>query len=161
MKQVMKWITDRTPTQEECELAGDTGFILCVSGRKDNWNYDHAIIMTDNFYDNGWYIDGFSANMYNLTIHGWMMPPSWGEPIRRWIPVKEKLPDNGSHVMTTIKPKNRSVRVRSGWYDDGLFMNDNGDTWKSSDKEVLAWMPLPEPYSGDNTDEQKSRKQLE
>lgn len=65
-----------------------------------------------------------------------------------WIPTKEGLPDDQSHVLTTIKipRKGRIPKVRSGWYQDGLFMNDNGDTWQSTDKEVVAWMYSPKPY---------------
>ena len=37
--------------------------------------------------------------------------------------------------------------VRSGYYDrDGHFDIDNGDWWEARDKELVAWMPLPEPY---------------
>jgi hypothetical protein len=28
-----------------------------------------------------------------------------------------------------------------------MFMNDNGDTWNDSDKEVVAWMPLPHAFN--------------
>lgn len=74
-------------------------------------------------------------------------------PTQRWIPVSERLPENETRVLTTIKIPNRIARVRSGWYDSGFihndnggfFHNDNGDVWKATDMEVLAWMPLPKP----------------
>ncbi len=66
-----------------------------------------------------------------------------------WIPVSERLPENRTYVLTTIHVPGRQPHARSGWYENGLFMNDNGDVWKSSDIEVKAWMPLPNPYVPD------------
>lgn len=69
------------------------------------------------------------------------------EPEPKWIPCTERLPENKSYVLTTIKvPGRKRPHARSGWYEDGLFMNDNGDVWKLMDIEVKAWMPLPSPY---------------
>lgn len=60
-----------------------------------------------------------------------------------WIPCSERLPEyDMCRTLTTI-----NTHVKSGYYYKGLFYNDNGDTWKATDKEVIAWMPLPEPYA--------------
>lgn len=75
------------------------------------------------------------------TKHDELMP--------KWIPVTEALPEDGTRVLTTIKTKRRGKQVRSGCYFKGYFNNDNGDTWNTTDKEVIAWMPLIEPYRGD------------
>lgn len=64
----------------------------------------------------------------------------------RWTSVKERLPEDGTYVLTTIKIPGRKARVRSGNYYKGVFHNDNGDSWMSTDMEVLAWMPIPKPY---------------
>ena len=76
-----KWIKDRNPTPEEVAEAGDTGFILCISGKDSVWDsvtYDHAIILRENFFEKGsWYIEGMKDEA--LTVHGWMMPPGWEE----------------------------------------------------------------------------------
>ena len=76
-----KWVTDRVPTPDEREEAGDTGFIVCVSGCMGNWTYDHAICMGDCFYEpetGGWAVNGLLVDS-TITIHGWMMPPEWEE----------------------------------------------------------------------------------
>lgn len=67
----------------------------------------------------------------------------------KWIPVSEALPKDMDRLLATIVRSDGSKRVRSGHYYKGLFMMDNGDTWNETDKEVLAWMPLPEPWRGE------------
>lgn len=73
-----------------------------------------------------------------------------GKQKTKWIPVSEKLPENKTYVLTTIKVPNRIVHTRSGWYEGGFFHNDNGDVWRATDREVIAWMPLPEPYKAES-----------
>lgn len=68
---------------------------------------------------------------------------------RKWIPVTEALPEDGERVLTTIEVGSRGKRVRSGTYFKSLFQCDNGDVWTVTDKEVIAWMPLPEPWGGE------------
>ena len=67
----------------------------------------------------------------------------------KWIPVSEALPEDMDRLLATIVRSDGSKRVRSGHYYKGLFLMDNGDTWKETDKGILAWMPLVEPYGGE------------
>ena len=71
----------------------------------------------------------------------------------RWIPVTERLPENGRQVLVYA----RSVHYALAKYDemrkaDGTYKKQwvTFDAWKPfySIKEVIAWMPLPEPYNG-------------
>ena len=76
----MDWINDRTPTEEENERT-DNGFIVCISGTAHNRTYDHAIEMKV-YYEHGhWYDDDgwIDTETDDITVHGWMMPPSWEE----------------------------------------------------------------------------------
>lgn len=75
------------------------------------------------------------------------------QPISRWIPVKEKLPEDEQNVLFSTK----TGRVYCGkYYDD-----DSANQWYSdSDKQrawnnvVNAWMPLPEPYTEEREEQE-------
>ena len=71
------------------------------------------------------------------------------ELMPKWIPVSEALPKDMDRLLATIVRSDGSKRVRSGHYYKGLFSMDNGDVWNETDNEILAWMPLVEPYRGD------------
>ena len=66
-----------------------------------------------------------------------------------WIPVTEKLPENGCGVLVTVNGKHDNIifvnaleiaeyRNTEGWIIEGYL------DWL--DPDVTAWMPLPEPY---------------
>ena len=57
-----------------------------------------------------------------------------------WIPVEERLPENGHSVL---------ICGIHGWIDVGWYIRGTWRTGFSAAeivKEVVAWMPLPEPY---------------
>jgi len=89
-----------------------------------------------------------------VDIHGdiegdYDLVRKYEEP-NKWIPISERLPEDKTYVLTTIKVSNRIAHARSGWYESGFFYNDNGDIWKATDMEVIAWMPLPLPYKAES-----------
>ena len=64
----------------------------------------------------------------------------------RWIPVIEKLPEeDGCYIVTTKIP----------FYENGAYGYITGAAyyiscvmnWYDANGEVIAWMPLPEPYT--------------
>ena len=74
----------------------------------------------------------------------------WEQPqVGDWIPVTERLPDNGYGVLVTVNGKHDNITFVNaleiakyvnieGWIIEGYL------DWL--DPDVTAWMPLPEPY---------------
>lgn len=104
--------------------------------------------------------------------HGW----SDCEAKRRWIPVSERLPENTDPVNITWvnhKPVSYYASIKdkpftaTGCYCDGKWYwysvtcQDYLDEYRycdvdamDSEIEVIAWMPLPEPYREEREDAQ-------
>lgn len=101
-------------------------------------------------YFGDWYTEegtelGFVGPIKDLVFR---MPAADIEP--RWIPVTERLPEEPFGCLVTV------------WDTDPISMDEfenllpyfvgwDGEQWNDSDGiqcpfEVLAWMPLPEPY---------------
>ena len=64
------------------------------------------------------------------------------EPKTGWIPVSERLPIPPTFCLVTTDGSHGDV------IDIALYMSDG---WHKA-SEVLAWMPLPEPYKGGESD---------
>lgn len=62
---------------------------------------------------------------------------------QRWILCSERLPETDEIMLVTAKPKKGVPNVNRAYYFDG-FWHGSG-----SMSNVLAWMPLPEPYEED------------
>ncbi len=60
----------------------------------------------------------------------------------RWIPVSERLPEEGQGVLVTVDANKWNIEVGSCIYSGGTFHSNFFDL------EVIAWMPLPTPYKG-------------
>lgn len=62
----------------------------------------------------------------------------------RWISVSERLPEYHKDVLTCSIGGFIEIQSIENGYDE-YWENQNGD-WTDQD-EVVAWMPLPEPYA--------------
>lgn len=87
----------------------------------------------------------------------------------QWIPCSERLPDYEGYdeVLTTVNGRAENVRyinavITNAEYDDTdkqWYINGCAAKWVArngkvmSDVDVLAWMPLPEPYQPEEESE--------
>ena len=82
------------------------------------------------------------------------------ESEQKWIPVSEALPENTEFVLLTIRRLDKSYNqipfISVGyvsWNQTAWWCAHDGDC-DAHNVEVLAWMPLPEPYRAERrTDE--------
>lgn len=68
-----------------------------------------------------------------------------------WIPVTERLPETGKHVLISFS--NFTVPITGRYEEDeeggAFFSGDEDESLISKGLIVNAWMPLPEPYHED------------
>lgn len=60
---------------------------------------------------------------------------------QKWIPVSEKLPNRHQRVLCYFKyePESPEIISENTYICSGMWMSESG--------KVVAWMPLPEPYT--------------
>lgn len=83
------------------------------------------------------------------------LPPV--QPVGGWIPVSERLPEDGDTYLVTIEYNGKVIGVDAASYSpvEG-YIDKHWDTfndWKEDEDScyhVTAWMPLPEPYAPNN-----------
>ena len=76
------------------------------------------------------------------------------EPEPQWIPCSERLPENRDMVLVTVKETlhgDAGCHVEEAYYCEEIWLDVNAiDIKGTSDDvdtfEIIAWMPLPEPY---------------
>ena len=87
----------------------------------------------------------WSDNLINVTdaMNVLRDLPS-AQPEQRWIPVTERLPEEGEIVLTQAKFKDDVKMAVSSRIDYNYWT-----TWGTRDINIIAWMPLPEPYKGE------------
>lgn len=59
----------------------------------------------------------------------------------RWIPVEERLPEEGKNVLIFVKCMNNWWHIEVDWRIGGCWFNNAETDWN----KITHWMPLPEP----------------
>ena len=69
------------------------------------------------------------------------------QPEQRWIPCSERLPNIKNRIEKYL------VTLKSGTISIAMFVECDGEHWWNHYDDVVAWMPLPEPYREERTEE--------
>ncbi len=96
--------------------------------------------------------------LHNLKDRDWDVNPTYKidenearkiiegiEAVNKWIPVSERLPEEYADVICCTDAEEIFIATYLGKMNDGVdcFDDDNGMMWNG---DVIAWMPLLEPY---------------
>ena len=70
----------------------------------------------------------------------------------QWIPVSERLPEERNHYLITVKIDGMNgckpyYEIQTSWYSDKQFVIEYIGDGLVARRSVVAWMPLPEPYT--------------
>ena len=61
--------------------------------------------------------------------------------VPRWIPVEERMPEEGKNVLIFVKCMNNLWHTEVDWRIGGCWFNNAETDWN----KITHWMPLPEP----------------
>ena len=134
-------MSDLIDRQAAIELVKDVCDAI-MSGCKRH--YDSEV--GDEVYDDTLEVDAILK--CNKGIRNALRDMPSAQPERKWIPVSERLPEDGTDIFVTYvdEEETRIIPVNYGrgtWFD--CIFDRALDSLK-----VTAWMPLPEPWKGED-----------
>lgn len=129
--------------QESCEdCISRESVMVRVKEYFDNPSYDEEMLFDDLVYLPSVTPQPITLEKAIDYLHetGWMQEHDKEMAQPRWIPASERLPENNENVIVTDDACGLAL-VGIDWFDS------DGSRWWCS-QNVTAWMPLPEPYQG-------------
>ena len=117
----------------------------------DDLKIDEALTVAD-------VIDAVISELEGTSLDGFTNAPTIG-PEPKWIPCSERLPEKDTHFyLTTIA--NHGLNFTTTLPDDVDVVRWDYDRRKGhnswhwcTERTVIAWMPLPEPYQAERREE--------
>ena len=92
----------------------------------------------------------YRVNTYVVESINMAIETLSAEAVQGWIPCSERLPDWKDMVEgVIITTENGRVTFADYCTGNGMFHDVGQDVWAS---DILAWMPLPTPYRGGDTE---------
>lgn len=80
------------------------------------------------------------------------------QPEQRWIPCKERLPEEDDMYLVTVHPRYivpGGIQIDMlGWHEGKWYFQDIDGRDAVFPDPIIAWQPLPEPYQTDMRGEQ-------
>lgn len=117
----------------EMQMSFDNQIIRAIQKFGIDFSKDELIKALE--YDRRQYQKGYEDGKQDATL--------------QWIPVSERLPDDGELVLLTFEGSEK-VDMETAIYDVKYGFATT-QRWYVEFNEIIAWMPLPEPYKvGEN-----------
>ena len=74
-----------------------------------------------------------------------MIISEWLKEEQKWIPVSERLPEEGVDVLACFYTGEKNYKIMVSRRSDCNYWNGVGRT-----SDMVAWMPLPKPYKAES-----------
>ena len=77
------------------------------------------------------------------------------QPEQKWIPVTERLPEDDTLMLVNyIDSRPGAMDIWIGWHEmENVWYIDGEEHSRERGNEVIAWMPLPEPYQAERRED--------
>ena len=150
-------IESLTILKEQARYYGDNTFVWSISIDSFKFVIDSAIKTLEQEPTNKIEESNFSQEQYLADIQSaydcGFEAGKKAEQEPRWIPVSEKLPEDDKDVLifTIAESIYKACHSLKEWTEDHyewFVIGTIGWSLTYEEDEVLAWMPLPEPYKG-------------
>ena len=141
MYQTLSNMIDELLEQQLCEdCISRKALIERINEAEENFKADNMESIATG--DENPFVDGVLSGVFNIRVMV-QQAPSVTPQQTMWIPVSERLPEENIHVLCKFYMGGMAecYHAHDYWHIVGGFRIKIDD--------VLAWMPLPEPYGGE------------